>query len=109
MSKIYKGSKETKESQHKLYAVDNYGKNQEFIDNGYKEYTISKLVKELEKDKCYHMRIHKNGAYIFYGDCDNFKGTFDQFAELLINFLKSRYWSEKPTTLVVGGKRPLKL
>jgi len=94
MSKIYKETKEakeTKESQHKLYAVDNYGKKQEFIDNGYKEYSVSKLVKELEKDKCYHMRIHKNGAYIFYGDCDNFKGTFDQFAELLINFLKSRY------------------
>lgn len=86
-----KEGKEIKERQHKLYAVDYYNKKKDYIDNNYKEYSVLKLVKELEKDNSYHMRILDTETYILYGDCDGFKGTFDQFAELLIKFLKLRY------------------
>lgn len=78
---------------YKLYAIDTYkGKRQEFIDKtGYKEYTLEKLIKELEIDKGYHMRIHDDKNYIFFGDCDGFSGTFYEFAELLIRFMAIHY------------------
>lgn len=55
---------------YKLYSLDNYMKNKEFIKNGYKEYGIKSLIKELENDNGYHMRIHSTDNYAFFGDCD---------------------------------------
>ena len=37
------------------------------------------------------MRICSDKNYIFFGDCDKFNGSFDEFAELLIDFLKKHY------------------
>jgi hypothetical protein len=71
---------------HKLYALNNYFKDEEFIKNNYKEYNLKNLIKELQNDKGYHMRVHENNNYILFGDCDHFRGTFIEFSELLINF-----------------------
>ncbi len=76
---------------YKLYALDNYMKSKEFIKNGYKEYGIKSLIKELENDKGYHMRIHSTDNYTFFGDCDGFRGSFDEFANLFISFLDKYY------------------
>ncbi len=81
----------SKQTKYKLYAIDKYNKNTQFIENGYKEYNITKLIKELENDKGYHMRISDMGQYIFYGDCDSFNGSFDEFSQMLIDFLNLHY------------------
>lgn len=49
------------------------------------------MVRLIKNDKGYHMRIHSDESYIFYGDCDWFRGTFKEFAKLLIDFLSKRY------------------
>src|SRR5271154_4844328 len=73
---------------HKLYSIDCYkGKTKIFIDKCYKEYTLNDLIKELNNDKGYHMRIESDKNYIFFGDCDGFKGTFDTFGKMLVDFL----------------------
>jgi P4 family phage/plasmid primase-like protien len=76
---------------YKLYALDNYMKRKDFVDNGYIEYGIKSLIKELENDKGYHMRIHPRCNYIFFGDCDGFRGSFNDFANLFMCFLDKYY------------------
>ncbi len=76
---------------HKLYAIDVYAKNDEFIKNGYKEYNLKNLISKLKNDKGYHMRICDDKNYIFFGDCDKFRGSYNEFIELLIDFLKNHY------------------
>jgi hypothetical protein len=76
---------------YKIYALDNYMKKQKFIDDEYIEYEIQSLVKELENDKGYHMRIHPTDSYILFGDCDGFRGSFEEFANLFIQFLDKLY------------------
>jgi hypothetical protein len=76
---------------YKLYAIDAYNKKEEFIKNEYKEYNLKNLIRELKNDNGYHMRISSDQNYIFFGDCDHFKGSFPEFAELLIDFLKDHY------------------
>ena len=81
-----------KKDKYKLYALNNYAKNDEFIKNGFEEYCIDDLVTKLETDdNGYHMRIDPKKNYIFFGDCDKFDGSFDKFSELLINFLSCCY------------------
>src|SRR5271169_3143625 len=79
------------DKKYRLYALDSYKKFDEFINNGFIEYFLDDLIEELENDKGYHMRIDPEKNYIFFGDCDMFNGTFDEFAELLIGFLKQHY------------------
>lgn len=78
---------------YKIYAIDVYaGSGGDFKDNKkHKEYTLENLLKELENDKGYHMRICSTRSYIFFGDCDEFIGTFGKFAKLLIEFLLLHY------------------
>lgn len=77
---------------YKLYAIDKYaGKTKKFIDNNYKEYTLNQLANELENDRGYHMRICIDKNYIFFGDCDGYDGTFDEFANMFIDFLFTFY------------------
>ncbi len=76
---------------YKLYAIDTYHKKEEFIKNDYDEYNLKNLTAELENDNGYHMRICSDGKYIFFGDCDKFRGSYEEFAELLIDFLKDHY------------------
>jgi hypothetical protein len=69
---------------YKLYAIDKYNKGtKKFIDSEYKAYTLDDIVDKLETDKGYHMRICAGKNYVFFGDCDDFDGTFDEFAILL--------------------------
>lgn len=77
---------------YKLYAIDTYkGKGAKFIENKYKEYTLRNLLNELENNKGYHMRLHKDSSYILFGDCDGFNGPFSKFAKMLIDFLSQHY------------------
>jgi hypothetical protein len=77
---------------YKLYAIDNYnGKTKKFIENDYEEYDLKSLIDELENDNGYHMRICIDKNYVFFGDCDKFNGSFDEFAKLLKDFLKKHY------------------
>jgi hypothetical protein len=77
---------------YKLYAVDKYDKTKEWIAKAYKEYELNEAVNELANDCGYHMRTQSDrDIYTFYGDCDEFDGTFDQFADLLVGFLDAHY------------------
>lgn len=88
---------------HKVWKICLYKMcNQKFIDKDFKEYCLNDLLKVLEKDNGYHMRIIPNRNYIVFGDCDRFAilddsgkfvdcGNFDDFANLLINFLREHY------------------
>jgi hypothetical protein len=77
---------------YKVYQIDKYvGKTSDFIESGYKEYGLKELCKILEKDHGYHMRINVDKNYIFFGDCDKFDGSFEEFAELLTGFLAKHY------------------
>jgi hypothetical protein len=77
---------------YKVYQIDKYiGKTSDFIESGYKEYGLKELCKILEKDHGYHMRINVDKNYIFFGDCDKFDGSFEEFAELLTAFLAKHY------------------
>src|SRR5579872_6508545 len=77
---------------YKLYSIESYGNSGKLrTDKEYKEYNLNDLLIELEKHKKYHMDILKDNNYIFFGDCDNFRGTFKEFAEMLIDFLETHY------------------
>lgn len=77
---------------YKLYSIDKYaGKTKKFIDTQYTEHTLINLIKELDNDRGYHMRILAENNYILFGDCDNFEGSFSSFAKLLITFLDIYY------------------
>lgn len=69
------------EKKYKLYALDCYNKNKEFIKTNYKEYILDDLIIELNKNKGYHMRIDPEKNYIFFGDCDEFKGNFNEYSK----------------------------
>ena len=80
--------------QFRLYSIDKYkGKNEDFIDKtGFKLFGINDLCKELESNNGYHFRIDPIKNYIFFGDCDGYKGkTFKDFANLFISFLNKYY------------------
>ena len=64
----------------KIYSIDKYaGKTQKFIDNNFDELNLRKIQKILLKENGYHLRINPNKEYIFFGDCDGFRGTFEEF------------------------------
>jgi phage/plasmid-associated DNA primase len=44
-----------------------------------------------ETDNGYHLRIHNNTNYIFFGDIDNLNLSFDEWARDLLLFLENRY------------------
>jgi hypothetical protein len=77
---------------YKLYSLNNYFKNNDFIESEYVEYTIDDLVNELEvHDNGYHLRIKSDENYIFFGDCDGYSKSFSHFAKLLMTFMKEHY------------------
>jgi putative DNA primase/helicase len=75
----------------KLYRLDNYNKSIKFIKNDFFEYNLSDAINELKTDKGYHIRLEKNKNYIFFGDCDEFNGSFNEFENALKNFLDKNY------------------
>ena len=82
-----------KGKKYKVYAIDKYaGKTNTFIENDYQECTLDKLSEKLENEENgYHMRLYADQSYVFFGDCDNFNGTFDKFVNSLVNFLDIKY------------------
>lgn len=79
------------EKKYKLYSLNTYAKTIEFINNCFEEYCIDNLLKKLNNDNCYYLRIQKGTNYIFFGDCDGFNGTFNEFSEILVDFLEQCY------------------
>ena len=77
----------------KIYAIDSYKSwTHKRIDNQFKEHKLDQLVQLLMvENKGYHQHIDPNESYTFFGDCDKYKGSFDEFSELLVNFLKNAY------------------
>lgn len=75
---------------YKLYAIDNYARTK-IIMKECVEYELDDLIEELQKNRGYHMRIDKDGNYIFFGDLDHYKGDYESFSDLLMNFLKKYY------------------
>jgi ribosomal protein S8E len=79
----------------KLYTVwqvrGSYKKTTKFIEENVERYTLSEKIKLLEIDNSYHDRLHKNTNYKFFGDCDYYRKSFDDFSNLLIEFLKKDY------------------
>lgn len=75
----------------KLYDLDDYNKTLDFINKSFVNVSLKKLEEELIKKKGYHCRIVPTQNYIFYGDCDHYKGDYNSFVNLLINFLDQYY------------------
>jgi hypothetical protein len=85
------------EKKYEVWKIKSYGLcTQQFIENNGIEYNLNQLLNELGKDEGYHLRVGTDRSYIFFGDCDKFRGTFNEFSELLIRFL-SKYYSVKIT------------
>jgi len=68
----------------KLYDLNDYNKNLNFIKKSFVNVSLQKLEEELKKTKGYHCRIVPTQNYIFYGDCDHYKGDYNSFINLLI-------------------------
>lgn len=75
----------------KLYKIDKYNKTDEFIKKSFIEYTLEDAINVLNSDKGYHMRLEKSKTYIFFGDCDDYNGSFLEFAVLIKDFLNKFY------------------
>lgn len=80
-------------SQIKLYSINNYAEaNEKFINqqalivNG-----LDNALNHLQLDKGYHLRIHKNEQYLFFGDLDNYPKDIGQFITILQNFMDKQY------------------
>ena len=76
-----------------IYSVKDYAKaNDAFIEKcGVVFADVKTLCKELENDKSYHFRIHKNTNYIFFGDIDGYTGSIIDFTIHLQEFLETNY------------------
>src|SRR5690606_22847622 len=83
----------TQSQKHKIWEIISYNRcDADFIKLKFKEYELYDLIKLLEEhDKGYHMRIDPTKKYIFFGDCDGYRDTFNNFAEILITFLSKYY------------------
>jgi len=76
----------------RLYAIDSYyGKNANFINNNYINISIEKILKKLNTDHGYHLRLKKKGTYILYLDVDNYKGSINELLNIFIHFFKKYY------------------
>jgi hypothetical protein len=76
----------------KVYDLTTYTATNEFIKNSGEEYEMEELVEILEKtNKGYHFRIDPTKSYKFFGDCDGYTNTIENFIEKLTEFLKERY------------------
>lgn len=75
-----------------IYSVENYELTKEkFETKKESSKKIEEVVKKLEKDKFYHMRLEKNQTYIIYIDLDGINMKLNLFIDLFIDFMKKRY------------------
>jgi hypothetical protein len=92
VTKTPKIQKNIQEEKYKVWEITSYKRcSNKFVESNVKEYTLAKLLKELEHDKGYHMRIDPCKKYIVFGDCDCFRGSFSEFANLFIRFMHTHY------------------
>jgi hypothetical protein len=57
-----------------------------------KEYELNDLIPILQnQNKEYHQKIDPTKSYQFFGDCDKYQKTFNDFAKILIDFLDKYY------------------
>jgi hypothetical protein len=82
-----------KMTKFEIYSVKNYStSNKKFINDQKQNYDcINKLCKDLQMDKHYHFRIHKNTKYIFFGDIDGYEKGIEHFSSILKVFLEEYY------------------
>ena len=88
-----KKSSKKNEKLFKIYEIARYTNcTKKFIEEKGKEYTLKEVVKILTKiNKGYHEKLNKDDYYIFYGDIDQYKGTLENFFDLLIKFMENFY------------------
>lgn len=55
------------------------------------EGTLMKVCELLEKNKGYHLRLHKHHNYIMFGDFDHLNSPITEFFDDFCNFLKDYY------------------
>lgn len=81
---------------YKMWPIKKYGMKKEdftrFLEQGYEEYELEEKIEVLSTmDNGYHDRIHPQTYYKFFGDCDNYRGTMQDFTTLLLSFLVEAY------------------
>ena len=75
-----------------VYTVHNYKITDKQIEKDGKQFTVQQLSDILPiKDYSYHLRIHNNTNYVFFGDLDNMTCDFYEWANDFIVFLKNTY------------------
>ena len=77
----------------KLYSVSQYSiANKKFIsDNGVTFNSIDDICEQLQHDNHYHLRIHNNTNYVFFGDIDGYTTGIISFKKILRRFMNERY------------------
>jgi len=81
---------------YELFSIDDYSKkNEKFIkNNGIEIDNIEDVINYLKSDRGYHIRVHNNTQYIFFGDLDNYKNGITKFINYLQVFMKKKYGLE---------------
>lgn len=80
-----------KVKKYKIWYVDKYNKTTQWIKNNAQLVTLAEVKKMLSENSCYHMRSDGKNKYTFFGDCDKFRGSYEEFEALLIEFMKKFY------------------
>lgn len=99
-------------AKYTLFPVKNYKINNfsEFLKkNGLEFDDVNDLCEELEFNKSYHFRIHKNTKYIFFGDIDRYNKNIETFIKHLQTFVKNHYnisFSKKEFKYTENKKKP---
>ncbi len=94
-----------------IYSIPNYSiANKNFINNNFISFNdVYLLSNELSNNNnYYHLRIHDNSQYIFFGDLDGFD-DIHRFINLLIDFLKCKYNLELDINDISYTKSNIKL
>jgi hypothetical protein len=77
----------------KVYEIKSY-KNwtNKRIEGEFETFELNELLSILQKqNKGYHQRIDLTQSYQFFGDCDKFRGSFNDFSKILIEFMNKYY------------------
>jgi len=78
---------------YKIYEIKSYSNwTNKRMNEEFESYELDELITILQnKNKGYHQRIDPLIPYQFFGDCDKFRGSFNDFSKILIDFMKKYY------------------
>ena len=78
---------------YKIYEIKSYNNwTNKRMNEEFELYELDELIAILQnKKKGYHQRIDPLIPYQFFGDCDKFRGSFNDFSKILIDFMKKYY------------------